>query len=403
MQDLKPGQNHPVAHGRVTIGVIGEPCQELATKTQTATILLDTDGKARQAADLINAQQPSSRDGAVVFAGYPPAFTIELGAMPAEVERVALIMAIEPGQRAGITFSIFGELQVWLTDAADKPLLRFLVPPALRGETALILAELYRYRGQWKFRAIGQGFAAGWPALVAHFGLPPTALPPAVLEPPLAAQDFRPTNLVAANGSGLCVHSDGYVLTNYHVVENVKRLSGTMLHQHYRLETVFTDPSNDLALLRADAPFSSVATFRADHPIQLGESVVVVGYPLAGLLGSDVQVTTGNVSALVGVGDDTRWLQFTAPTQRGNSGSPLLDQHGAVLGMVSAKLNAGLIQAVTGDIPQNVNFAIKVALLRGFLEAAGIVYQSCAAASSRSTADIATAARDFVVRIDCEG
>jgi hypothetical protein len=113
-------------------------------------------------------------------------------------------------------------------------------------------------------------------------------------------------------------------------------------------------------------------------------------------------VTTGNVSSLIGPGDDTRSLQFTAPTQSGNSGGPLLDGDGTVVGVVSSKLNVVRVHEMTGDIPQNVNFAIKAALARGFLEAAGVEYQSRVARTARTAADIATEARNFVVKIECQ-
>ena len=77
-----------------------------------------------------------------------------------------------------------------------------------------------------------------------------------------------------------------------------------------RQELVFADPTNDLALLRADSPPPGVARFRDGIPARLGETVVVIGYPLGGLLGSGPQVTTGNISSLIGPGDDTRALQF---------------------------------------------------------------------------------------------
>jgi S1-C subfamily serine protease len=166
---------------------------------------------------------------------------------------------------------------------------------------------------------------------------------------------------------------------------------------------VFADPTNDLALLRADTAWPGVATFREGRQAQLGEAVIVVGYPLGGLLGSGPQVTTGNVSSLIGPGDDTRSLQFTAPIQSGNSGGPVLDSDGAVVGVVSSKLNAVRVHEMTGDIPQNVNFAIKAALARSFLDAVGVDCQSRAPRSTRSTAEIAAEARDFVVKIECQG
>ena len=100
--------------------------------------------------------------------------------------------------------------------------------------------------------------------------------------------------------------------------------------------------------------------------------------------------------------DDTRTLQFTAPTQSGNSGGPLLDSDGTVVGVVSAKLNAAHIHEMTGDIPQNVNFAIKAALACNLLEAVGIDYRRRASRPARSTADVAAEARNFVIKIECQ-
>ena len=108
-------------------------------------------------------------------------------------------------------------------------------------------------------------------------------------------------------------------------------------------------------------------------------------------------MTTGNVSSLIGPGDDTRSLQFTAPTQSGNSGGPLLDGDGTVVGVVTAKLNAARIHEITGDMPQNVNFALKAALARAFLDAAGVDCQGRPSRSTRTAAE----ARDFVLKIEC--
>ena len=101
-------------------------------------------------------------------------------------------------------------------------------------------------------------------------------------------------------------------------------------------------------------------------------SVVAVGFPLPGLLASEANVTTGIVSALAGIGDDTRFLQMTVPVQPGNSGGPLLDLEGRVVGVVVGKLDAVKVASVTGDIPQNVNFAIKAGVLRSFLDASAV-------------------------------
>jgi S1-C subfamily serine protease len=93
---------------------------------------------------------------------------------------------------------------------------------------------------------------------------------------------------------------------------------------------------------------------------------------LPGLLASEANVTTGTVSALAGIGNDTR-LQVTVAVQPGNSGGPLLGLRGRVVGVVVGKLDAVQIASVTGDIPQNVNFAIKAGVAQTFLQASGVV------------------------------
>ena len=400
MQELQPGQNRLLGGGRVRIGVAGEPREDFIARTQAGAVLLAADGRARAFTDLVSADQPRSPDGAVAFADPAGEFEIDLNAAPAAVARIALVLTVKPGAAPGTTFGVFATIRAWVTDAAGTPLLVFPLPPTSRGETAMILAELYRHQGQWKFRAVGQGFAAGLPALAAHFGL-------RVPEPPAAGPDARgaagQTGETAFSGTGFCVHPDGYVLTNHHVIEGARDILARSPRQRCALEPVFADPTNDLALLRAAAPLAGVAAFRDGPQARLGEAVIVVGYPLGGLLGSGPQVTTGNVSSLIGPGDDTRALQFTAPTQSGNSGGPLLDGDGIVVGVVSSKLNVVRIHEMTGDIPQNVNFAIKAALARSFLEAAGVDYQSRSPRAARAAADIAAEARDFVVKIECRG
>jgi len=94
----------------------------------------------------------------------------------------------------------------------------------------------------------------------------------------------------------------------------------------------------------------------------------VIGFPFHGLLTSDFTVTTGIISSLAGLFNDTRFLQISAPVQPGNSGGPLLDTSGNIVGVVAEKLNALRVAKATGDIPENINFAIKTGALRDFLD-----------------------------------
>lgn len=112
-------------------------------------------------------------------------------------------------------------------------------------------------------------------------------------------------------------------------------------------------------------------------------------------------MSTGTVSAMAGIQDDTRYLQISAPIQPGNSGGPLLDMSGNVIGVVSAKLDALRVAGVIGDIPQNVNFAIKDAVARNFLDNHGIVYQTAPSDRILTAADVAEMARGFTILIEC--
>ena len=129
--------------------------------------------------------------------------------------------------------------------------------------------------------------------------------------------------------------------------------------------------------------------------------MVVVGFPLPGLLASEAIVTTGTVSALAGIGNDTRFLQITAPVQPGNSGGPLLDEGGHIVGIVVSKLNAMIIAKATGDIPQNINFAIKGAVAKSFLDSQSVEYETGASSKTLASAEIGAAAKKFTLPLEC--
>jgi S1-C subfamily serine protease len=140
---------------------------------------------------------------------------------------------------------------------------------------------------------------------------------------------------------------------------------------------------------------------RAYIPVKPGEAVVVVGFPLQGLLSSQASVTAGIVSRLAGPHDDAHQLQITAPVQPGNSGSPLLDASGAVAGIVVAKLNGLRIVKRTGTIPENVNFAVNAKYARALLDRNGVPYQTATDDETLSTPAIAERALKFTVLVQC--
>jgi S1-C subfamily serine protease len=177
-------------------------------------------------------------------------------------------------------------------------------------------------------------------------------------------------------GSGVLIGSRGEILTNSHVVEGCERIIVRLPSKDFQTAAlVARDQKNDLAVARINNPSLSVAAFRAGGAVRAGDPVVALGYPLSGLLANSANLTVGNVSALAGLGDDWRYLQISAPVQPGNSGGPLLDASGHLVAIVTSNLNAASVARVTGDIPQNVNFAIKAEVARTFLDSKGIVYR----------------------------
>ena len=203
-----------------------------------------------------------------------------------------------------------------------------------------------------------------------------------------------------SSGSGVVIGAHGEVLTNAHVVENCAKITVQSLAASAAL--VARDEKNDLAVVRTSLPASSVAVFRDGGPVRAGDAVVALGYPLSGLLADTASLSVGNVSALAGLGDDLRFLQISAPVQPGNSGGPLLDASGHLIGIVTGKLDVIRLAPFLRDIPQNVNFALKAEVVRTFLDSKGIVYQTARSEQQLSPADVGEIARPFTVHITCE-
>ncbi len=254
---------------------------------------------------------------------------------------------------------------------------------------------------------------AGAPiSLPAWASAPPAPLQPQPTEqPPSAAPEVakatdgskpapKPED-DSSSGTGFFITSDGAIVTNAHVVENCSGIRVRTDQEETAVGKVIArDVRNDLALLSTTLAAKKTAAFRTS--VRLGEAVEAFGYPLTELLAKSGNFTLGNVSALVGLGEDSRYLQISAPVQPGNSGGPLLDQNGNVVGVVSAKLNALKLMLVTnGDIPQNVNFAIRASIVTSFLDANSVSYATGSATKPMQPADLADQAKAMSAFIEC--
>lgn len=202
-------------------------------------------------------------------------------------------------------------------------------------------------------------------------------------------------------GTAFFIDAGGHALTNAHMVSGCKNVQLSVEDGDVAdARVVASDPQNDLALIAIAHVSPNHARFSAAPPRQ-GDPVVVYGFPLAGALSTQGNLTTGIVSALVGLKDDSRMLQISAPVQVGNSGGPLLDAAGDVIGVVTAKMNALRVAAATGDIPQNVNFAIKASIIENFLSSNGVGFEDGAAGKALPIADVGERARGFTHKLTC--
>jgi hypothetical protein len=205
-----------------------------------------------------------------------------------------------------------------------------------------------------------------------------------------------------STGSGFVVSTQGYLITNDHVTQGCESVRVRLGDAWYSAELIASDKQNDLALLKVPAVGASLR-FRDSPRVKLGEGVIVLGYPLSGIVASSLNLTTGAVSALAGLGDDARVIQFTAPVQPGNSGGPLLDQSGNIVGVVASKLSPLWTARVVGTLPENVNFAIKSSVVREFLESRGVQYETSKSDVRLETPDIGEGASRAVAFIQCLG
>jgi len=208
---------------------------------------------------------------------------------------------------------------------------------------------------------------------------------------------------VDLSGTAFVISTNGHVVTNNHVVGScVGDIHGNLTGESaVTLRIVSKDETNDLAVLQAPGTFKEFAFIR-ETSIHPGDSVIAIGFPFHGLLTSEFTATTGIVSSLSGLLNDTRFLQISAGVQSGNSGGPLLDTSGNVVGVVTGKLNALKFAKATGEIPENINFAIKTGAVRDFLDNSVVAYKTAESKADLKTADIARNARAYTMLVSCK-
>ena len=183
----------------------------------------------------------------------------------------------------------------------------------------------------------------------------------------------------ASSGSGFAVSNDGYLVTNNHVIEGCQKVFVHRRGKKYETDIVAYDTRNDLALLKGNFRPDVTLPLSSAKPY-LAQDIYVSGYPFGTNISSSVKVTKGIISSLTGIGNNLAELQIDAALQSGNSGGPILDEYGNVVGVAVAKLDVKFALENFGAIPENTNFGVKANIVEALLDANGVNYQQGKAA-----------------------
>lgn len=174
----------------------------------------------------------------------------------------------------------------------------------------------------------------------------------------------------SASGSGFFLSTNGLIATNAHVIEGAKNieinLSNELGNFTYKAKLVLIDSKNDVAIIKVDDDkFKELNSlpYGITEKAEIGEKAFTIGYPLNDIMGTNYKVTDGIISATSGIADDVRYYQISVPLQPGNSGGPLFNKEGNIIGITSAKLNSKAV----GTTIENVNYAIKSVYLSSLI------------------------------------
>ena len=169
------------------------------------------------------------------------------------------------------------------------------------------------------------------------------------------------------SGTGFAVASNGYLITNYHVISGCNVIKIHKKDKILRASIITSDAGNDIALIKGDFISKAVLPF-SSKKTELLQEIYVAGFPFGNKFSTSIKVTKGIISALTGVGNNISNFQIDAAIQPGNSGGPILNKKGNVIGVVVAKLDRRYIEKNFGVVPENTNFGIKINVVKKLLE-----------------------------------
>lgn len=169
-----------------------------------------------------------------------------------------------------------------------------------------------------------------------------------------------PSASSVSTGTGFLVDSNGALVTSHHVIDGARSISASCNEQPaIPAQIIASSPSTDLAVLTINAKTPSYLNLASSRSSTVGQAIFTYGYPVSHLLGSEPKFTEGVISALSGIGGEQAYMQISIPVQPGNSGGPVVNSRGDVVGIVAAGAAVAPFLRSTGTLPQNVNWAVK--------------------------------------------
>ena len=205
------------------------------------------------------------------------------------------------------------------------------------------------------------------------------------------------------SGTAFVINNDGHLLTNNHVIEGCSEITFQIRGAATTgVSLISANTSADLALLKIDSFDANPAKFAPSSSVQMGAELFVYGFPLADDLSAQGNFTNGIVSAASGLNDDMTQFQMTAPIQPGNSGGPVLNRNGNVIGVVVATANQDFFRQQRGTDTQNINFAIHGEVTKRFLEGNNIAYEEASSEpKSLQLSEVARRAQEYTGILIC--
>ena len=204
---------------------------------------------------------------------------------------------------------------------------------------------------------------------------------------------------VIGSGTGFFVSAEGHIVSNDHVVGICRKVATKIEGETKYFNILKTDEVNDLGIIKGDYKSPNFLSIKPDGA-EYGEDIVAFGYPLADALSTSVKLTRGIVSSLSGPGNNYSEIQIDAAIQPGNSGGPILNMEGQVVGVASSGLNKLYMLEKAEYIPENVNFAVASPTLSNFLKANGVSISN-QSYDVKNTKELAKIGRPSTLQLFC--